>query len=599
MAFPSLVLGAFNLTDWSGSAYQTQVIAEGTSKGSPVPLEVAVKSWLQDGSIVVTQGYDNRTVTLRVKLRGLTLTAVSQAEAALNAELGKPNTLTWTPASGPASVFVVVTSSMDLAPSTDEDIAEGLAAYPWRTYNIRLLCEAFTRSAAETTAAALAANGTTTTNVDTGSATTNWTGAVNGVTTSPSVVSGAVGISSAATLNAQGTATVDLTRTSAITTSATKYLVVDWKGQAGLNPAISATGDGVDLLKVGQAPSPTAGYTRTWFYAAAASVTALRLRASFDGNGLSLPQGSSVTLSFFVDNLDRSDIKPAIGTARQTARSLDIVGSARTQGSLAIEHASSALGDLLVLVWPEEAGTAYQPPLRPWRVSGGTVTTDSATVSGATEPITGSTATYDVPLSKLIDGLHLVSLRLKPSVINLAASVTWTTQVRVNGVDVGPSQTGTTAMVLSSGLAQTAFEIFTIGRTQLPPTDVDTQSTTAVVRVTLAATSSGTVTLDEAWLLNTDVGQFVQVGCGTAAPSSGGTANRAWIEPAAVGRPRPTVRIGFASDRSDSFFPSTMKAWQAPQFKPPRMNIFVVTTNALDPTVTLRHFPRWHTNAAS
>jgi hypothetical protein len=63
MAFPSLVLGSFNLTDWAGVAYNTSVIAEGTSRGAPVPIEVAVKSWLQDGSVVVTQGYDNRTGT--------------------------------------------------------------------------------------------------------------------------------------------------------------------------------------------------------------------------------------------------------------------------------------------------------------------------------------------------------------------------------------------------------------------------------------------------------------------------------------------------------------------------------------------------------
>jgi hypothetical protein len=69
VAIPQLVLGAFNLTDWTGATYATSVIAEGTSKGAPVPLEQAVKSWLQDGSIVVTQGYDNRTVTLRVKIR--------------------------------------------------------------------------------------------------------------------------------------------------------------------------------------------------------------------------------------------------------------------------------------------------------------------------------------------------------------------------------------------------------------------------------------------------------------------------------------------------------------------------------------------------
>lgn len=588
----SLVLGGFNLINPSGGV---KVMSEGTSRGAPVPIEVAVKTWLQDGSIVVTQGYDNRDVMLRVRLYATDLVSLAATEAALVAELNKPNTLTWTPdPNTPASVFVVVTSSMDY----EEDDAAEAQGDPWRTYTLRLVCEAFVRSAAEVTVAALAASGVTTTLVDDGSVTTNWTGAINGVSTSPSVVSGAVGISSAGTLDAQNKATVDLTRTSAITTSSTKYLVVDWKGQAGLNPVISATGDGVALLRVGQSPSPTSGYTRTWFYAAASSVTALRLRVSFDGTGMSLPQGSSVTLAFFVDNIDRSDIKPTSGTARQLVRSLDVSGSARTQGSLAIEHGSSALGDLLAYIWPDSSN-AYLPPLRPSRVSGGTVTGDSTTVSGSTEPITGATATFDVPLSKLIAGSHLLMARLKPSVVTLAATVSWTAQTRINSVNVGAALSGSTALILSNGLSQPAFEIIPLARPQLPPTDADTQSTTSVVRVTLTATSTGTVTLDEAWLFNTTIGSLVQVGCGTASPSSGGSANRVFIEPATVGRPRPTVRIGFASDRSDSFFPPTFSSWQFVEFNPPRDNVLTVTTNALDASVTLRHYPRWHSHAAS
>jgi hypothetical protein len=56
----SLVLGAFQMIASDGSA---RVMAEGTSWGSPVPIEVAINSFLQDGAIVVTQGHDNREVT--------------------------------------------------------------------------------------------------------------------------------------------------------------------------------------------------------------------------------------------------------------------------------------------------------------------------------------------------------------------------------------------------------------------------------------------------------------------------------------------------------------------------------------------------------
>jgi hypothetical protein len=74
----SLVLGAFDLTASDGT---TKVLSEGTTRGNPVPIETAVKSWLQDGSIVVTQGYDNREVHIRVRFFGANLTALATKEA--------------------------------------------------------------------------------------------------------------------------------------------------------------------------------------------------------------------------------------------------------------------------------------------------------------------------------------------------------------------------------------------------------------------------------------------------------------------------------------------------------------------------------------
>ena len=54
-----------NLIAGDGSA---RVMAEGTSWGAPVPIDVAIESFLQDGAIVVTQGYDNREMNVRVRI---------------------------------------------------------------------------------------------------------------------------------------------------------------------------------------------------------------------------------------------------------------------------------------------------------------------------------------------------------------------------------------------------------------------------------------------------------------------------------------------------------------------------------------------------
>src|SRR5690349_7353347 len=95
-----LVFGSFDLVDTYSSDYSVETLGEGTDWGSPEPIEQVIASLLQDGSIVVTQGYDNRTVTIRVIITASDSAALADAEAALFAEIGKANTLTYTPIDG-------------------------------------------------------------------------------------------------------------------------------------------------------------------------------------------------------------------------------------------------------------------------------------------------------------------------------------------------------------------------------------------------------------------------------------------------------------------------------------------------------------------
>jgi hypothetical protein len=436
--------------------------------------------------------------------------------------------------------------------------------------------------------------------VNDGSATTNWTGLVDGVSTSPTVVSGAVRVTGTSSIFIQPSR-VSATLTTAITTSSTKYIMVDWKPESPVgNPVLHAYGDAVELTRVAETVSPTSGFTRTWFGpVAASSIAALKLETVSTG-GTDFA-GSSTTRSIYVDNVNRTDVKPAIGTNRQFLRAVDLTGSADSIGSIALEHASSALGDAIIYAFPETRYTVgYSPPCRQYRVSGGTVTGDATMVSGSREDMGfGGTLVYDIPTSKLAAGIHQIAIKAAMAVAS-TATFTWTAQTRVNSTNVGPALTGAATRSLT-----TTQTIFTLGRVMLPPSDLDEGASNAVVRISIAI-SSGVTAVDEVWLFNTTVGHLVgPVSCGTAAPASGGAANRLFLEPPTPARPRPTLRIGFASDRSDAYYPGavsgqgSISGWQLSKFEVPRMVVFTVTTNALDASVTFRYYPRWHTNAAS
>lgn len=577
-----LVLGA---VDFFSNAYKIEALGtdSGLSLGNAVPITQQLQTFLQYGSVVVNNGWENRDLVVTVRVKG-TGAQMAAAEAALFAEVGKPNTLTYTPpASGsPATVFNVFYSSFEATP---DDLMEQAATAGRRLYTIRLTCDPFAYSATLTTVAALAASGSTTTNVDTGSSTTGWTATVNGGAVSPAVVSGAVVATGGSAMS--GVIPVVMTRVSlGATTSSTKYLIVDWRvGTGAWSDSFTATGDGTALTMVANGPSPTTGYTRTTFFVAASSLSTLVLTVATD-SGASL-----VTRSVSIDNVAVSDVRPTMGSARQQLRSLAIAGSAPTIGSLSIQHSTTSLGHTLVYTCPDD-GAGYVPACSSYRVSGPGLTADAGTVSGFHGIMNAGTTTYNILPSSLPAGEYLLMASIGGTTATGTVSYTFTPQV--NSTTVGPVLSGSAVVTTTP-----AYTFFRLGMVHLPSVDLP-PNPLAWMQLTLASTA--TQFLDEVYLFNLTTGDLTQVACGTGTAASGGPANRLWIDsPSLLNGALGRYLMGFAADRSDAYsaYPSAA-AVGVHEFLPPSVKVFTVTNNptaAAD--VSFTFYSAWPNSAGS
>ena len=137
-----LILGTLELTDPSGPY---SVEADGYDTGSAEPVNVVVRSLLQDGSLERTERVENRERSFVVRIEAPDGIALAEAEKALALELYRPNTLTWEPpdGTGPATVWDVQTSRMD---ELFDDMGELLLQ---RRYRIVLTCLPWGRSTTE------------------------------------------------------------------------------------------------------------------------------------------------------------------------------------------------------------------------------------------------------------------------------------------------------------------------------------------------------------------------------------------------------------------------------------------------------------------
>lgn len=580
----TLTYGALNLT---ASPY---LIEFGTDLGAPANEALALAFLLQDGEVELSSRAGNRTIQFNVLIEGASLSAMATAEAALIAETEKVlNTLTVDPGDGaPASVYEIFRGQVSLLRDDDFELSR------LRRYTVTVRALPFTRSVAETVTAALPASGSTTTVLDAMGATTGWTGFVNGGAATVTNTTGPPSTNSVSSTSGTGTFLLALQKTFAATTSATKLLMTDWKvPNAAVGGSLVVTGDGVTLPLVAEQASPTSGYVRSFHYVAASSLAVTRFEYS------SGPTAPASVRTLLLDNVSVTNDSTLIGAGRQQMRSLTVTGSARAPGALTVQSSTAALGNgVLIYTSPVATANGYSPNCRQFRSSGNTVTSDSAMVSGSREPATGSGIGFLIPFNLVPQGNFVAIARMGLPSGSGSGTVTLSMGTSIGGLlTTGVTLTSTQSLT-------TTYANVVLGRVILPTTDVPLV-TTASVSLNLNTTgwASLTPTLDELWLFNTSTGQLIAVNCGTGSGSSGGAARRLFIDPPNPTTPRPTILMGHAADRSDAYYPmspnGSVVSWQAPVFAPPQVNVFIVTPNVTDATVSLSYYARWHTNAAS
>ena len=584
----SLVLGDFTIAGGIPDTYTVSAHADDATWGNPQPVEVAVQTLLQNSSAVVTERYDNREAFIRVEIRAEDGISLAEGEAALFAELGKPNLLTWTPPKGfaPATVFRVITSSMEHA---FDDFGE---LYGRRVYGVRLVCEAFARSADEVVVEAQRVDtdggGTPVplvdTLVDACNSAAGWSALGSGQTA-------VVSLTGTTVRNNPATQFPQLKRTGTIDMTGTPILVVDVKMTQNSTwvPAFTINGGLLRpdaLLAVEAAPEP--GHTRYYLDCPVTTITSLqigRLSVGRQGATSSIPDGF-----VGVAEIRKRNNPPASGTLRQKFFTAAVAGSAPAEGSVEIYSSNGAdLGLTIAYTYSNDEGQAFVPALRrTFDAATSAPITDATTVSGAFNDIgAANTVRAVLPVDQVPSGTYELGAMLRSSTTG-----TKTVTVTIDSVGGGPdTQTLTTSVTFA---AANTWGYYSLGRVQLPLNRV-TPGSTATVRATIGqASGAGTVTLDEAYLFNLDRGALTIVDA-TTFP-------RVTLSPATLEWPRPSVLFGGDDTGAGAIaIGSRVRAWGTHEVKPSLLNTFVVTaatSGGLNPGVRLRLVPAWHTHAA-
>ena len=572
-------------TEYGGARFEA--LGDGSSLGNPEPVERSIASALLDGSFVVTDSHNNREVSFQVHIVAPDSAALAYGEKILFEQCSRRVELGWTPPDGwgPRTVFEAFTSSLT---HQFDDLLE--VTQLTRAYSLRLVCYPFGFSEDEVVDVAVvgAPASPSTVTISDGTSATGWTSPDGTITSSsgalvvPSHVS-SIGRTSGGMDSRSHEASARLGLTPA-SFAATPFITADLSAASTRDlraRLVVANGSYVPFSEVAQ---PDGSVRFSWKLSTldAASVSAL----TFVTNVVSeVPAGSAApTVTVRLDNVTRTNVGPAASpSGRESQRYIEVTGSARTPASIAIEHATAALGDVLVYTSPELA-TGYTPALRNFITSNpnGTTGPGATGVSGFIS--TGdNNIVFDVPASSLPAGPHLLMAPLSGYSVSTIKVSTLIGSTVVNEQILTPPTT-------STGLVPLAV-------VNLPTVSYPAGSS-AKVRITLKG-NTPLFQFDELWSFYMGEGaELTQVSCGTGTPASGGAANRLFLDAPNINNGGlPAIYMGTAANRSDAYRPTTITSWGSHKFCPPQTRLFVVTTGAASPTISLRHRPAWFTHA--
>src|SRR5690606_26503892 len=220
-----LTLGSLDLIGRmdQGANFRLVVTGDDATWGNPQSVTSTLKGLLRDGARVSLESWENREAFLRVVIMSGTGEGLAEGEAALFAELGKRNALTWTPSGGfsTPTVFDVEWSELD---HDFKPVTEALGRVE---YGIKLTCLPFARSVNPTLSEVMStppppADPVIVT-VDTCDSTAGWSA-------SPSPIASTGGLVYNSTM-AGARSEVKLYRAGTFPVDQTPYLVVEWSRQ--------------------------------------------------------------------------------------------------------------------------------------------------------------------------------------------------------------------------------------------------------------------------------------------------------------------------------------------------------------------------------
>lgn len=582
--------------------------------GEPQPVEVTIATLMGDGVRTDISHYENREIPFRVRLYATDAKALADGEAALTAKIGRRVALTWQPSDelGPPTVFDVETSRMRFMFS-DLDEARRVKR---RTYQVTLNCLPFGRSAVPVTigSAFVADSETIEDDCEDEAGWSVYRGTTMNITTQTATIT----VDSTAGNFSTGTGSVKLEILPEVYIGSPPF--VQPSGQAILRTAIRKTGLSIDASGGGYFMfrfKATAGYNfltgeeSTFFLTSsgggrqvAALVSATTLGDGFTKFALLVPDDSTIT-AFEVEGVVASaygafsygDKPPnpdlwfdSIGlaagsTENQAARTMDILGSVRTEGSFQIS-AAVGLGDVLFYNCPD-LGDGFRPDLARYR-SAGTPHLDAGAINGSY--VQADEGEFEAPANIYRPGAYAVLAR-----VHSTASTSLTLGIAATTVLEGTS-IGATYTVDSGDLTvadTTDYHVIRVGVLDLPPHKV-ASAADAVIWFVLDGAS--TVHVDEIVLFPLEDAALTWLECGSGAPAPD-VASRVWIDPPSPTLPCGQILVGNDESRADA-------RYLRPESKgkhflyPGRNLVYLMTSTAGGADLQTSYYPRAHSNNA-
>lgn len=557
----------------AAAGYLIESVADGTAFGNPEARVESVRSLLTDGSLAILEGWDNREVTIRLRLSSPAAVAgpaLAAAESALMAELlaTSKSPLVYTPPATDAAtcVFDVVGATLERDYADDFDLEEEQREY--RYYSLTLTCLPFARAKDKVVVPALPPEppSPTVVTIDDCNSTTGWSG-LDGTT----ITAGAGSVI--------GTAQPDwdavVVRTGAVSmTGATPYLRVQVTATTTASLRlprfqIDASPTNLPIVSVGE---PADGNGKVYYLQPPPSFSKLKITVE---KQIDPGLGSVVE----VHDVARTN---SIGGTRQTSRSATVAGSAPTQAAIRLFDATPGpLGsDILVYT---SGNNSWRPALRAYRVSSAAETADSAMVSGKRNTLT-SAMTFKIPANLLSEGTYSLLARLN---VSTAGPLGWSVRM----VSSSGSTTVGSSVVLSGtttvGTTGGNYQVVNLASIPLPVVKAEANQ---AVELTLTGTAN--MTIDEGWLFGTHDGVLTWLS---------DTDSLSWIEirSPALGASRPSVYGGTGAKGANSVcIDWKCKSFGTHRFEPGLMQIFTVASTSLASQSEIEFYPRYHSHVA-